>query len=122
MWRSDYTEAQQREDLWSFGFTAFTSRGYNWRDGEDSRLIEDEVRFRTRDGREVRTLVTRRVHRGWTPSGVYTVWYDPADPVHATARGPWEWILRAVLVTIMAGVLLAQIWDWTMLRPLRALF
>ena len=74
VWHSDYSEAQQREDFWSFGMTAFTSRGWNWRDGEDQRYIEDEIVYTPQDGRERRSVVKRYVHRGWKPSNVYTVW------------------------------------------------
>ncbi|MEO0030726.1 MAG: hypothetical protein RIS94_484 [Pseudomonadota bacterium] len=107
VWRSDYTEDQQNEDRWCLGFTSFTSRGWNWRDGEDSRLIEDEIVFTTDQGREVRTLVQRRVDRGWRPSGVYTVWYDPADPRRATVLGPFYWAAMAAL-SLAAMVMLAR--------------
>lgn len=109
VWRSDYTENQQSEDLWCAGMTAFTSRGYNWRDGEDMRLIEDEIRFYTAEGLEVRAVVERRVHRGFRPAGVYTVWYKVADPHCVTANGPWAWIFYAVLFAVACGVLGAQL-------------
>lgn len=105
VWRSDYTEDQQREDRWSLGFTMLTSRGYNWRDGDHGREIEDEILFTPDDGRERRALVTRQVHRGWKPSGHYTIWYDCADPDNVTAYGPWYWGLMAVLSVVMLCVL-----------------
>lgn len=108
VWRSDYTEAQQREDFWSAGMTAFTSRGWNWRDGEDQRHVEDEIVYTPHDGRERRTLVTRQVHRGWTPDSVYTVWYDAADPDRVTTNGPLHWALMAVL-GIFATVVIANL-------------
>lgn len=101
VWRSDYSEGQQSEDFWSFGMTMFTSRGWNWRDGEDTRYIEDEIRFRDRDGIERRALVHRWVHRGWKPAGAYTVWYDPADPSRATVLGPFTWAAWAVLLLVL---------------------
>lgn len=105
VWRSDYTDSQQREDFWSFGMTMFTSRGYNWRDGEDSRLIEDEIVFTGDDGRERRALVKRRVDRGWRPSQNYTVWYNPADPAQVTVLGPLYWSFLGVLSLVGVGVL-----------------
>jgi hypothetical protein len=105
--RSDYTEAQQREDFWSFGMTMFTSRGWNWRDGEDSRLIEDDVEFTTADGHMQRAVVRRQVHRGWRPSLYYPVWYDTADPARVTVLGPWFWGLMAVLA-LMVTISLAR--------------
>ena len=107
VWRSDYTEDQQREDFWCLGFTQFTSRGWNWRDGDDARLIEDEIVFTTDCGQQVRTLVERRVARGWRPSGVYTVWYDPADPCRVTVLGPLYWMLMAALA-VAGAVMLAR--------------
>ncbi|NKJ43219.1 MULTISPECIES: DUF3592 domain-containing protein [unclassified Novosphingobium] len=106
VWRSDYTEGQQSEDFWSFGMTMFTSRGWNWRDGDDTRYIEDEIRFRDSDGIERRALVHRWVHRGWKPSGAYTVWYDPADPTRATVLGPFTWGAWAVLSLLLLCIAL----------------
>jgi len=106
VWRSDYTEGQQSEDFWSMGMTLFTSRGWNWRDGEDSRYIEDEIRFRDRDGIERRTIVHRWVHRGWRPDGAYTVWYDPKEPTRATTLGPFTWGAWALLSLLLACVAL----------------
>ncbi|WP_421850654.1 hypothetical protein [Novosphingobium sp.] len=110
VWRSDYTEAQRSDDFWSFGFTIGTLRGFNWRDGDHARLIEDEIRFTATDGREHRAMVQRRVRRGWTPSSSYVVWYDPADPVRVTAQGPSFWLLHALLLLVLIGLLI-QIWN-----------
>jgi hypothetical protein len=93
--RSDYDAGQQSEDFWSFGFTLFTSRGWNWRDGKNGRLIEDDIQFEDGEGQPHRATIQRRVRRGWRPSSVYTVWYDPADPAKVTAFGPGYWILLA---------------------------
>lgn len=106
VWRSDYTENQQSDDFWSMGMTLFSLRGWNWRDGDDTRYIEDEIRFHDQDGVERRTIVHRWVHRGWQPSGVYTVWYDAADPEKATVLGPFTWALWAALSLVLACVAL----------------
>jgi hypothetical protein len=95
--RSDYDEGQQSEDFWSFGLTAFTSRGWNWRDGENDRLIEDEIMFDDADGRRRRATVQRRVRRGWRPFSVYTIWYDPEDTAKVTAFGPGHWIMLSLV-------------------------
>ncbi|WP_408591869.1 DUF3592 domain-containing protein [Novosphingobium sp.] len=105
VWRSDYTRDQQREDFWSFGMTAFTSRGYNWRDGEDTRLVEDEIVFTGDDGREHRALMQRQVARGWQPTQNYGVWYNPANPAQVTVRGPLYWSFLAILSLVVAGLL-----------------
>jgi hypothetical protein len=94
---SDYDRAQQSEDFWCFGFTLFTSRGWNWRDGEHGRLIEDEISFDDRTGQSHRATVQRRVRRGWRPSSVYTIWYDPEDPARVTAFGPFHWLMLALV-------------------------
>jgi hypothetical protein len=95
--RSDYDQGQQLEDFWSFGFTAFTSRGWNWRDGEDGRLIEDQIMFEDGEGERHRATVQRRVRRGWRPDSVYTIWYDPNDPAKVTSFGPGHWLLLAIV-------------------------
>lgn len=110
VWRSDYTDAQQNDDFWSFGSTFGTLRGFNWRDGQHARLIEDEIRFTTTSGQEQRAVVQRRVRRGWTPSSSYIVWYDPADPARVTAQGPSFWLLHALLLLILIGLLI-QMWN-----------
>ena len=104
---SDYGEGQQSEDFWSFGFTAFTSRGWSWRDGEDGRLIEDRICFEDGDGNRHRATVQRRVRRGWRPSSVYTIWYDPENPARVTAFGPGHWLLLALVWAAMLATLLA---------------
>jgi hypothetical protein len=103
--RSDYDQSQQSEDFWSFGFTGLTSRGWNWRDGENGRLIEDEIFFEDNQGARHRATVQRRVRRGWRPNSVYTVWYDPEDPAKVTAFGPGHW----VMLTLVWGVMLATL-------------
>jgi hypothetical protein len=99
--RSDYGELQQQDDFWSLGNPFGTLRGWNWRDGEHSRLIENLVEYRDADGTERRATIERRVRRGWRPSGVITIWYDPASPTRATAFGPGQWLGLALLWACM---------------------
>lgn len=93
---SDYSDAERRDDFWHFGFTVGTIRGFNWRDGKNARLITDQIDFTDAAGESHRATVERRVHRGWRPSGAYTVWYDPTDPARVTAFGPGHWLLSAL--------------------------
>jgi hypothetical protein len=105
VWQSDYTDAERSDDFWHFGVTLGTLRGWNWRDGENGRLIEDEVMFTDAEGKSRRATVERRVRRGWRPSSVYTIWYDPADPNQVTAVGPGYWLMMmAVFATMLVGV------------------
>lgn len=93
---SDYSERERQDDFWHFGFTPGTIRGWNWRDGENARLITDRVTFADASGEQHRATVERRVRRGWRPSGAYTVWYNPNDPAQVTAFGPGYWLMIAV--------------------------
>jgi hypothetical protein len=103
---SDYDRLQQQDDFWSFGFTALTSRGWNWRDGEHGRLIEDQIVYDDADGAHHRATVQRRVRRGWRPWTVYTIWYDPADPDKPTAFGPGHWFgLSLVWAVALVGLI-----------------
>lgn len=78
--------------------TAFTARGWRWRDGEHGRLIEDRIVFEDADGARHRATIDRRVRRGWKPCSVYTVWYDPAAPdARVTSFGPGHWALLALV-------------------------
>ena len=101
--RSDYTEAQQWEDRWSLGNTWRTSRGFDWRDGDDMRYITDDVDFTDADGQRHCVQVRRHVVLGFSPSSVYTVWYDANDPGRVTAYGP----LSLLFVAFVACGLLA---------------
>ena len=101
--KSDYTANQQWEDRW-LGNSMMTSRGFNWRDGEDTRLIGDEIVYTPADGRLRHGLVERWVWRGWQPSGVYTVWYDESDPDRVTARGPLHWFGLAIVGVMLLGI------------------
>ena len=93
--RSDYTENQQWEDRWLFNAPMMTSRGWNWRDGEDERLIEEDIVYTLADGTQHRAIIERRVARGWRPSTVYTVWVSNDDPNRVTVRGPLYWSMVA---------------------------
>ncbi|MDB5699368.1 MAG: hypothetical protein JWN69_2172 [Alphaproteobacteria bacterium] len=99
--RSDYGELQQQDDFWSLGNPFGRLRGWNWRDGEHSRLIENLVEYRDLDGTEHRATIERRVRRGWRPAGVITIWYDPATPAKATAFGPGYWFALALASACM---------------------
>jgi hypothetical protein len=96
--RSDYGRLQQQDDFWSRGPDMTTVRDWNWRDGEDARLIEDVVEYEDGDGNRHRRAVERRVMRGRRPDGVYTIWYDPADPAKITAWGPGCWAAATLLL------------------------
>jgi hypothetical protein len=106
VWKSGYGEFDQQDDCWNFGFTLATRRVWTWRDGENARLIEDEVVFADAKGARHRARVERRVARGRRPSNIYTIWYDPARPEAATTFGPGYWLL---LMAIWA-CLLASAW------------
>ena len=94
---SDYSDTERRDDFWHFGFTLGTIRGWNWRDGQNARLISDQIDFTDAAGENHRATVQRRVRRGWRPSGAYTVWYDPNDPAQVTAFGPGHWLFIALV-------------------------
>ena len=105
VWKSGYGECDQQDDFWHFGFTLATRRGWNWRDGENARLIEDEIIFSDAEGGRHRALVERRVRRGWRPGNVYMIWYDPARPERVTTFGPGYWLLiMAVFACMLASV------------------
>lgn len=97
VWKSGYGEADQQDDFWHFGFTLGTRRGWSWRDGENARLIKDEIVFTDAAGQRHRALVERRVRRGWRPNNVYTVWYQPGRPERVTTFGPGYWLLMVAV-------------------------
>lgn len=105
--RGGYSEVEQQDDFWHGGASLSTLRGYNIRDGEGSRLIEDEVVFTDGEGKQRRALVERRVTRGWRPDGLFTIWYLPADPARVTAFGPFHWALLALLCAAALAALFA---------------
>ena len=98
VWQSDYTDGQRQDDFWRGGPGVGSLRGWDGRDGEDSRLIEDEITFTDAGGERRRAVVERRVAAGWRPDSVFTIWYDPADPARrVTAFGPGHWLGLALL-------------------------
>ena len=101
--KSGYGELDQNDDFWHIGLTIATRSGWNWRDGENARLIEDENTFTDDGGHHHRALIQRRVRRGWRPDNVYTIWYDPACPERVTAFGPGYWLLMAVVWFVVLG-------------------
>lgn len=92
VWSSDYTEAEQRDDRWGFGLR----RGWRLTDGDHQRLIEETVHYLDDHGERHVAEVKRYVRAGWRPFGARTIWYDTANPEHATAIGPGSWLVRAV--------------------------
>ena len=58
--------------------------------------VDDDVDFTDRTGKRHRVQVDRMIVRTSAPDGIYTIWYDPVDPVrHATGIGPGRWLMRA---------------------------
>ncbi|WP_225205177.1 DUF3592 domain-containing protein [Novosphingobium huizhouense] len=110
--RSGYGEADRRDDFLSMGLSFATRRGWDWRDGEGKRWIEDEVAFETAAGERRRAIVGRQVTRAWQPSSVLRIWYDRADPTRVTAYGPWYW--NAMTVLSLGFVAAIALWgmDW----------
>ncbi len=88
VWSTDYSEAQQSDDLWGFGFR----RGWRLGDSRNGRLIEETVHYQDADGERHVAEVKRYVRAGWRPSGTHVIWYDTADPDKATAFGPFYWL------------------------------
>ncbi|MCX7285252.1 MAG: hypothetical protein NTX28_14625 [Novosphingobium sp.] len=105
VWRGGYSELERFDDFSRFGFTPGSLRGWNIRDDEGMRWIEDEVVFETAEGEKVRAIVGRQVRRSRRPDSVYRLWYDRADPRRVTVHGPGQWLLLAfVLTTFLAGI------------------
>lgn len=108
VWRGDYSELEQLEDFW-IKPDYLTTRGWNpLVEGPDHREINEVVTFTDADGHRHRAHIRREVQQGWKPDGIYTIWYDPADPSRRlTAYGPGSWLLGAL---VAAGLL---IWLFT---------
>jgi hypothetical protein len=92
VWSSDYSDAEQSDDRWGFGLR----RGWRLSDGDHQRLIEETVRYQDEQGERHVAEVKRYVRAGWRPFGAHTIWYDTANPDHATAIGPGTWLVRAI--------------------------
>lgn len=93
--KSGYSDLDRQEDFWIRN-PLLTTRGWNWSDGEDSRMIEDEIRFTDAGGTDRVATVRRRVIAGWRPDGLFIIWYDPAHPERVTAFGPFYWLAMAL--------------------------
>jgi hypothetical protein len=102
VWSSDYTEDQQRDDFWGFGFR----RGWRLTDGDNSRLIEETVHYQDEDGERHAAEVKRYVRRGWRPDGAHVIWYDRANPDSATAIGPGHWLFIALALGVALVMLI----------------
>lgn len=110
--RSGYSYDERRDDFFSMGLSVGTKRGWDWRDGEGKRWVEDEVAFETQAGRTCRAIVGRQVTRAWKPSGVFRIWYDREDPSRVTAYGPWYWSLMAVMSLAFVAAIALWGMDW----------
>lgn len=104
--KSDYTETDQWQDRWTRGSFRLLSSDWSWLDGQDTRLVNDEIVYTPADGRQRHGLVSRRVMRAWwtSPSGAYLVWYEESNPDRVTTRGPWNWLAIALAGVLMLGV------------------
>lgn len=112
VWKGGYSDLERFDDFVHLQQSLGTLRGWNWRDGEGKRWIEDEVVFETPDGQRVHAMVGRQVQRSWRPSGVFRVWYDRNDLQRVTAYGPGYWLLMAALT--LAALVFVFAWgiDW----------
>ena len=95
VWRSDYSELEQFSDRWT-PRQADPDGGLGWSARSDTRAVNEVVVFTDADGNRRRASVERYVARGWRPDGVFTIWYDPADPQRVTAFGPAGWLGSAL--------------------------
>jgi hypothetical protein len=102
VWGSDYTETEQADDFWGFGF----QRGWRLTDSDESRLIEETVHYQDEDGERRVASVNRYVRRGWQPDGAHVIWYDTADPNRATAFGPGYWLITAIALGVVLALLI----------------
>ncbi|MBB4615725.1 hypothetical protein [Novosphingobium taihuense] len=112
VWRGGYSDLERLDDFFHPDMSIGTLRGFDIRDGEGSRWIEDEVVFETPDGQRIHAMVGRQVQRSWKPTGVFRIWYDRADPQRVTAYGPGYWLFTAMLA--FAALAFIFIWgiDW----------
>lgn len=112
VWRGGYSDLERLDDFAHMQQSIGTLRGFDIRDGEGKRWIEDEVVFETPAGERIHAIVGRQVQRSWKPSGVFRVWYERADPQRVTAYGPGYWSLMALLT--LAALFATFAWgiDW----------
>lgn len=112
VWRGGYRDLERLDDLAHMQQSLGTLRGWNWRDGEGKRWIEDEVVFQTPEGDRIHAMVGRQVQRSWKPASVFRVWYDRANPQNVTAYGPGYWLLMAILTIAALHAAFAWGIDW----------
>lgn len=112
VWRGGYSDLERLDDFVHMQQSIGTLRGFDIRDGEGKRWIEDEVVFETADGTRVHAMVGRQVQRSWKPSSVFRIWYRRDDPQHVTAYGPGYWFLMALLTLAALYATFAWGIDW----------
>lgn len=112
VWRGGYSDLERLDDFVHLQQSIGTLRGFDIRDGEGKRWIEDEVVFETADGTRVHAMVGRQVQRSWKPSSVFRIWYRRDDPQHVTAYGPGYWFLMALLTLTALYATFAWGIDW----------
>ena len=112
VWRGGYSDLERLDDFAHMQQSIGTLRGFDIRDGDGKRWIEDEVVFETTEGERIHAMVGRQVQRSWKPSGVFCVWYDRNNPQRVTAYGPGYWSLMALLT--LAALFATFAWgiDW----------
>ncbi|NLR41373.1 hypothetical protein [Novosphingobium sp. ERW19] len=112
VWRGGYSDLERLDDFVHMQQFIGTLRGFDIRDGEGKRWIEDEVVFETADGTRVHAMVGRQVQRSRKPSSVFRIWYRRDDPQHVTAYGPGYWFLMALLTLAALYATFAWGIDW----------
>jgi hypothetical protein len=112
VWRGGYSDLERLDDFVHMQQSIGTLRGFDIRDGEGTRWIEDEVVFETTEGTRIHAMVGRQVQRSWKPTSVFRIWYDRADPRRVTAYGPGYWLLMSILTVAMLVFIFAWGIDW----------
>lgn len=112
VWRGGYSDLERLDDFVHMQQSIGTLRGFDIRDGEGKRWIEDEVVFETAEGTRVHAMVGRQVQRSWKPSSVFRIWYRRDDPQHVTAYGPGYWFAMALLTLAALYATFAWGIDW----------
>lgn len=112
VWRGGYSDLERLDDFVHMQQSIGTLRGFDIRDGEGKRWIEDEVVFETAEGTRVHAMVGRQVQRSWKPSSVVRIWYCREDPQRVTAYGPGYWFAMALLTLAALYATFAWGIDW----------
>lgn len=112
VWRGGYSDLERLDDLVHMQQSIGTLRGFDIRDGEGKRWIEDEVVFQTPEGARIHAMVGRQVQRSWKPASVFRIWYRRDDPQRVTAYGPGYWFLMALLTLAVLYATFAWGMDW----------